>query len=161
MARAWRNLYVFLMVAWFGVMVYYTFILTPTLTRAFPGDFGTIVATLFPGYFRLGEVLGLVAALAAWMEFRSQRRQPGGPDAPGAGWRLAAGLMALALVIVNREAVLPAAHAARGTAAFGPLHGISMAVNLATAALALFGGAGGLLAPAASRPGRIAGTNRR
>ncbi|HEY8487963.1 MAG TPA: DUF4149 domain-containing protein, partial [Thermaerobacter sp.] len=54
MPRAWRNLYVLLMAAWFGIMGYYTGILTPTLTRAFPEDFGTIVAALFPGYFRLG-----------------------------------------------------------------------------------------------------------
>lgn len=156
MPRAWRNLYVLLMAAWFGIMGYYTGILTPTLTRAFPADFGTIVAALFPGYFRMGEVLAFAATLAALMEYRGYRAGAARNSAPGAGWRLAIGLAALALVAANRELVLPAAHAARGTEAFGAVHGISMGINLLTALLALLGTASGLLAAAATegrRPG--------
>lgn len=192
MATAWRNLYVLLMAAWFGIMGYYTGILTPTLTRAFPAEFGRIVAALFPGYFRLGEVLALAATLAALLELRSRRTgatppppsrggtgprerpsggraasgpaagpeaaeapDPGAPAAPirprlsGTGRRLALAVAALVLVTVNRELVLPAAHAARGTDAFGALHGLSMGINLLTGLLALAGVASGLWAPAA------------
>ncbi|GAB6877131.1 DUF4149 domain-containing protein [Thermaerobacter litoralis] len=152
MPRAWRNLYVLLMAAWFGIMGYYTGILTPTLTRAFPEDFGTIVAALFPGYFRLGEILALAAVVAALVESRGRRAGTGRGGAPGAGGRLAVGLAALALVVVNREVVLPMAHAARGTGSFGALHGLSMGLNLLTALLALLGAVSGLVAPAAAPP---------
>ncbi|HEY8552024.1 MAG TPA: DUF4149 domain-containing protein [Thermaerobacter sp.] len=194
MSTAWRNLYVLLMAAWFGIMGYYTGILTPTLTRAFPAEFGRIVAALFPGYFRLGEMLALGATLAALLEFRSSRvgssppasslgrtgpeagtatgaaaggatsAAAGGASSPGrtgageapagsiprpaagGGWRVALAAAALVLVAVNRELVLPAAHAARGTEAFGALHGLSMGINLLTALLALWGAASGLRA---------------
>lgn len=131
-----RTLYGLVMAVWVGVMGYFGAVLTPTLFRVFPEQFGEIVAALFPTYFRLGEILAGAAAALALAEWLLGRRDPAGS---GARWRLIVAVAALALAVYNREILLPQAHTARGTEAFGRLHGISLALNLVDAALALVG----------------------
>lgn len=136
MAGILRMLYGLLMAGWVGVIGYFSAVLTPTLIRVFPEQFGEIVAALFPRYFGLGEILAAAAVLAAAAEWLLIRERPGRKDAL---WRLLVAAAALAVVAYNREILLPQAHAARGTEAFGRLHGLSMTLNLVAAVLALFG----------------------
>jgi len=145
-----RTLYGLVMAVWVGVMGYFGAVLTPTLFRVFPEQFGEIVAALFPTYFRLGEVLAGAAALLALAEWLVARRSPAGG---GARWRLIVAVAALAIAVYNREILLPQAHAVRGTEVFGRLHGLSLALNLADAVLAI---AGALIAHAGA--GRRAAT---
>ena len=137
-------LYRFCMTFWLGVMVYFTAVLTPTIGHVLPQQFGQVVAALFPGYFRLGEVLAAAAFLLALGQWAAAR--PGSVD-DGRGriwWRLALAAVALLLVAYNREILLPQAHGApRGTELFSRLHVLSMALNVATALLALVGAAFG------------------
>lgn len=136
LAGVLRTLYGLVMACWLGAMAYFSAILTPTLLRAFPDRFGEIVAALFPGYFGLGEVLAGIAVLAAaseWLLFRRSAART------GVGWRVLVAALALAAVTYNAEILLPQAHAARGTADFHRLHGLSMTLNLVAAVLALIG----------------------
>lgn len=136
MTRVLRTLYGVLMAVWVGAMAYFSALLTPTLMRVFPERFGEIVAALFPGYFRLGEILAGAAVLAAVAEWRAVG---GAPERKGALWRLLIAAVALGVVAYNREILLSQAHAARGTDAFWRLHGLSMALNVVAAVLALAG----------------------
>ena len=136
MAGFLRALYGLLMAVWVGVMGYFSAVLTPTLIRVFPAQFGEIVAALFPAYFRLGEVLAGAATLLALGEWLLGS---GDRERSGSRWRLVVAIIALGVVAYNGEILLPQAHAARGTEAFGRLHGLSMALNLVAAVLALAG----------------------
>ncbi|HEY8395134.1 MAG TPA: DUF4149 domain-containing protein, partial [Thermaerobacter sp.] len=92
MTRVLRTLYGVLMAVWVGAMAYFSALLTPTLMRVFPERFGEIVAALFPGYFRLGEILAGAAVLAAVAEWRAVG---GAAERKGALWRLLIAAVAL------------------------------------------------------------------
>lgn len=154
--------YRLLMAVWVGIIVYFTAVLTPTVNRAFPEQFGEIVAALFPGYFRLGEVLAAAALLLALGQWLATRSGTHGGERGGIRWRLLLAAAALALVAYNREILLPQAHVApRGTELFSRLHGLSMAVNVVTALLALVGAVlGGTGEKASGAPARSGGRPR-
>ena len=58
-------LYRLAIACWFGGSVLFTFVLTPTIFRAYDRDTaGGIVGHLFPGYFRWGLLCGGVGLLA-------------------------------------------------------------------------------------------------
>ena len=55
-------IYRLLIAFWVGGAALFTFVLTPTLFRSFDRDTaGTIVGVLFPGYFKVGLICGVLA----------------------------------------------------------------------------------------------------
>lgn len=130
-----RALYGLAMGTWFGVMLHFTALLTPVLSRRLPAEFPRITEVIFPPYLRAGEALAALALLAALAE-RAARTVP---SRRWAGARLALALAALALALGHAEVVHPAVRAARGTAGFGALHGLSLALNGLSALAALAG----------------------
>lgn len=142
-----RGVYGTALAAWLGIAVYVSGLLLPALGARLPHAFGTITQTVFPGYFRAGEVLAAVALAAALAEWIGSRGRPGAGVALA---RLALASLVLALLAYAGEVLLPQVHAARGDAArFAALHARSLLLN-GLAALASLVGA--LLAQATSRP---------
>lgn len=151
MADALRSLYGLTLAAWFGVIAFTSGAVLPLLLARVPDRFPQVVSSLFPLYFRTGEVMAAVAALLALGECLAR---PRGGGRGAALLRLAVALAALALVAYNAEWLLPRIDAARGTPAFGPLHARSMQANGLTALLALLGALLGTWrpGPAGGRP---------
>lgn len=55
-------IYRLLLAFWVGGAALFTFVLTPTLFKSFDRDMaGTIVGVLFPGYFKVGLICGVLA----------------------------------------------------------------------------------------------------
>ncbi|MBI4498406.1 MAG: DUF4149 domain-containing protein [Chloroflexi bacterium] len=114
---------------WGGTVVFYSFLVTPTLFSALGREAGgRAVSALFPTYYLavLGFALAtaVLAALRAWAG-----------SAPGVGWPAwtIAGLSLVAALIAaySRWGLLPqVAQAERGTPAFDQLHLLSVALNL-------------------------------
>ena len=138
-----KYLHLLAAVVWFGTMIFYSFIATPAVFRAFPRETaGEVVGALFPKYFLVGYVSSLVmlATLAAlWRGNFSAVRAP-----------LAILALMAALAFISGMGIGARAHALKAeirTAdtvqkeelqkAFKRIHGLSMALNLALIVLAL------------------------
>ncbi|HET7876785.1 MAG TPA: DUF4149 domain-containing protein [Methylomirabilota bacterium] len=135
-----RSLPAFAVLAWLAMMATIAFLATPVAFGALGREAaGRFVGALFPRYYAVGTVLGLVtlAALVA----RGLR----------AGWRpwdwvpVGLAVLMVALTLYSWFVILPAAHAAREAMwaagshfgersaeamAFARLHGLSSALNL-------------------------------
>lgn len=127
-------LYRLLIALWGGGAALFTFVLTPTLFRSFDRDqAGSIVAVLFPGYFKWGLICG-VFALACLLFTRSRH------------WAVSSLIIVAMLVVTSLQAFViepraaaikkeipsfvttPADHPLRQQ--FRKLHGASAAGNL-------------------------------
>jgi hypothetical protein len=126
--------YRLLIAFWVGGAALFTFILTPTLFKSFDRDTaGTIVGILFPGYFKVGLICG-VLALGCLLFTREKR------------WLASSVIIVAMLVVTSLQAFViepkaaaikkeipsfvttPADHPMRQK--FRKLHGISAVSNL-------------------------------
>lgn len=120
---------------WLGGTALFTFVLTPTIFKAFNRDTaGEIVGVLFPGYFKWGLTWGVLALIALFWSTTRHRT---------AAAIIIAGMLAItsvqAWVIEPKAAALkkeipsfvttPADHPLR--VRFRKLHGVSAVANLA------------------------------
>jgi uncharacterized membrane protein len=126
------------LVLWVGSVVFFSLVAAPALFRTFPPEeAGRAVAAIFPTYYALGAVCGLVLlATSLW-----RARTPSRPaDARRAVWvvglMLAANLYA-ALVVQPRAADLKEQMRGEGAVAlaaraeFRSTHGVAMGLNAA------------------------------
>ena len=147
-----RTVLVFIYLAaiavWLGSLVFFSFIVAPSLFRALPADMaGDGVSAIFPLYSRLGVACGALAALSA-IGLARMRQEEG----VGNG-RLAAVILALMIVltiyggefiapeaaerrVAMREPGLSAEQEEGRRAAFMAIHRRSVAVNGAVLLLA-------------------------
>ncbi|MFZ4483803.1 MAG: DUF4149 domain-containing protein [Chthoniobacterales bacterium] len=109
--------------AWAGVLWFFTFGIARTLFAVFPRDrAGEVTTALFPTYFTVTIVLGLLATAALWPHRRGGRRMT---------IALILQLLALGALATIPVLIAPALAAhAPGTAGFRLWHGASMALNL-------------------------------
>jgi hypothetical protein len=116
------TLYAWLVGAWSAALWFFTLGVARTLFALFPRErAGEVTTALFPAYFLVVGVLGLLATAVLWRRRRDQR------DTAGLVLQVLA-LAALASIPLLLQPAL-AAHAP-GTPDFARLHGISMALNL-------------------------------
>lgn len=120
---------------WVGGATLFTFVLTPTIFKAFNRDLaGSIVGVLFPGYFKWGLACGVIALGALFLTATKHR------TTSGIIITIMLGLTLMqALVIEPKAAALkkeipsfettPADHPLR--VQFRKLHGVSAVSNLA------------------------------
>ena len=151
MAFAVLFLYVLALAVWLGEIVFFSFAVAPQLFGNLPvQQAGEVVGLVFPAYYGIGNLCGVVLVACA-LALRSWSR-------PGGGlWAVAAGLAALALVASlyagfvvqpNASALRPQLHRPDTPAAvqeeFDALH--RRAVQLNGGALVAVLGLAGLLA---------------
>jgi hypothetical protein len=102
-------LYLLALVVWLGETVFLSFVVAPTLFRGFPvEEAGRVMSAIFPGYYRVGAVCGVVLVGTALFLWRSA--------AAGAGrWGLAAslGVVMLGAVLYAGVAIQPRVRALR------------------------------------------------
>lgn len=117
------RLHAFLSGAWCAVLWFFTFGVARNLFGIFPRErAGEITTALFPAYFAVAMVIGVLATAALWPLRKTV------PRARPALLLQALALLALASIPLFVQPAL-AAHAP-GTPGFARLHGISMALNL-------------------------------
>jgi uncharacterized membrane protein len=150
-----RSIGIIAVALWLGAMAFFSMVVAPAAFGVLGRETaGRLVNAVFPRYYLIGVVLGLVA-LATVL--------PRAMSGAGAGTWAAALLVALmvAVTLCAWLVVLPAAHAARealraspaGTdanaaARFARLHGVSAALN----AVVMLAGVAVLVLEAARRP---------
>jgi len=111
---------------WIGAVAFYSAVVLPVLfTNMSATEAGSIAALVFPWYFRVGSVLGVIATAAALRLARGS----------GGIWRLAAVLLAVmtaaqlySTLIVHPEVALLRARGERGER-FTALHQLSVHIN--------------------------------
>ena len=116
------TLYSWLVGAWTAVLWFFTFGVARVLFAVFPRErAGEITTALFPAYFLVVVVLGVLATAALWRH----RSKPRG------GWALALQVLALAALIAIPLFIQPViTRHVPGTSEWAHWHGISMALNL-------------------------------
>jgi hypothetical protein len=117
------KLYALLAGAWTAVLWFFTFGVARTLFAVFPRErAGEVTTALFPAYFTVAIVLGLLATAVLWPHRREGRRT---------GAALVLQLLALGALAAIPAFIAPAlAVHAPGTEGFRLWHGVSMALNL-------------------------------
>ncbi len=117
------RLHAWLVGAWTGVLWFFTFGVARTLFGVFPRErAGEVTTALFPAYFTVTIVLGILATALLWPHRR--------------GGRCAVAALVLQLLALGALASIPAfiapalAGHAPGTEGFRLWHGVSMALNL-------------------------------
>lgn len=95
---------------WLGETVFLSLVVAPTLFRgmASPAEAGAVMTLLFPKYYIVGAVCGLVVAASAWILWRRSL-------SPRRGWLVAAVAATLGLFacVYAGAVVQPRAHAVR------------------------------------------------
>ena len=116
------TLYAWLSGAWTAVLWFFTFGVARNLFGLFPRErAGEVTTALFPAYFLVAIVLGVLATVVLWFPRQAPRAIPA----------LALQLLALAALASIPLFIQPAMAAnPPGTPGFARLHGISMALNL-------------------------------
>ena len=114
--------YAWLVGAWTAVLWFFTFGVARVLFTVFPRDqAGEITTALFPAYFLVAVVLGILATAALW-HHRSKPRD---------SWAIALQVLALAALVAIPLLIQPAiVQHLPGTPEWARWHGISMALNL-------------------------------
>ncbi len=117
------SLYSFLSGAWCAVLWFFTFGVARNLFGIFPSErAGEVTTALFPAYFAVTIVLGVLATAALWPHRRLGRR---------INVALLLQILAIAALASIPLFIQPAMAAnPPGTPGFSRLHGISMALNL-------------------------------
>jgi hypothetical protein len=104
-----RCVYLLSLAVWLGTIVFFSFVVAPTVFSALPrAEAGQVVSAIFPIYYRVGYVCGaalLLTSLVLWRSARpaSRRRVLG----------VALGAVMLALTAYAGVGVQPRAHALR------------------------------------------------
>ena len=116
------TLYAWLSGAWTAVLWFFTFGVARNLFGLFPRErAGEVTTALFPAYFLVAIVLGVLATVVLWFPRQAPRAIPA----------LALQLLALVALASIPLFIQPAMAAnPPGTPGFARLHGISMALNL-------------------------------
>jgi hypothetical protein len=117
------KLYAWLAGAWAAVLWFFTFGVARTLFAVFTRErAGEVTTALFPAYFTVAIVLGILATAALWPHRRDGHR---------ATAALILQLLALGALAAIPAFIAPAlAGHAPGTGGFRLWHGVSMALNL-------------------------------
>ena len=86
-------LYRLAVACWLGGATLFTFVLTPSIFKAYNRDMaGGIVGVLFPGYFKWGLACGVVALVALFFSAAKQQDRGRRHHRPDAGHYRGAGL---------------------------------------------------------------------
>ena len=114
--------YAWLAGAWIAVLWFFTFGVARVLFAVFPRErAGEVTTALFPAYFLVAVVLGILATAALWRH-RSKPRD---------GWAIALQVIALAALVAIPLFIQPViTRHVPGTTEWARWHGISMALNL-------------------------------
>ncbi len=136
--------YLLSLVVWLGAIIFFSFFTAPVLFKQLPRhDAGVVVGTIFPRYYILGYVTGLVALVLAFYMMEVQ-----GPE----GWwsaTIAALVFALGCALYAGTVVRPRIEAIRSVteqpnpdpeqkADFDRMHQLSVTLNGAVLLLNLF-----------------------
>jgi hypothetical protein len=116
------KLYAWLVGAWVAVLWFFTFGVARTLFAVFTrARAGEVTTALFPTYFTVVIVLGVLATLLLWRKLGRSRRHR---------WALGLQILALVALAAIPLFIQPAiAGHAPGSPGFAKWHGISMALN--------------------------------
>jgi cytochrome bd-type quinol oxidase subunit 2 len=116
------NLYAWLVGAWAAILWFFTFGVARVLFAVFPRErAGEITTALFPAYFLVAVLLGVMATATLWFRRKKTRDL----------WAFALQVLALAALIVIPLFIQPAiVQHAPGTPEWARWHGISMALNV-------------------------------
>jgi len=102
-------LYLAALAVWLGSIVFFSFFVAPTVFRTLPTDeAGRVVGTIFPNYYRLGYICGLLLLLTSLVLWR-------GASTAAAGWVATSALAAVMLLLTLYAGLViqPRAHALR------------------------------------------------
>lgn len=128
-------LYQMALIVWMGEIVFFSFVVAPSLFRTFPTpDAGRAVGAIFPTYYRLGYVCGAVLVLTSLLLHRgATARAAWCANAVIAAVMLAATVYAGAVIQPRAAALRPQIHEADAPQAvkeeFRRLHRLAVQLN--------------------------------
>lgn len=134
MRRLLSWLHLVALIVWLGETVFLSFVVAPSVFRAFPVEqAGSVMSALFPGYYAVGSVCGVILVASAFGLWRTSK---------GGRWAAAGGVAALMLgaVVYAGVVVQPRVHELRAErhrpgagaavdAEFDRLHRMSVRLN--------------------------------
>ena len=150
-----RWLYLAALVVWVGEIVFFSFVVAPAVFRTFPTEeAGRAVGAIFPTYYRLGYVCGVILVGAGlYLLAAASMRFWWGVSCGIAAAMLAATLYAGVVIQPRAAALRPQIHAAAAPASvqeeFARLHRLAVVLN---GAVLLGGIAVSVITAAALRP---------
>jgi uncharacterized membrane protein len=130
-----RWLYLMALIVWVGEVVFFSFVVAPSLFRTFPtAQAGSAVGVIFPTYYRLGYACGAVLLLTTVLLLSAANARLWWSINAGVSVVMLAVTLYAGLVIQPRATELrPQIHAADASQAikdeFSRLHGLAVTLN--------------------------------
>ena len=141
MLYAAQSLHLLALAVWLGETVFLSFVVAPTLFSTFPQEAGRVMSALFPWYYRIGYVCGLILLVSSFALWRWGAGGVRGPVTVGVTALMFAAVLYAGIVIQPRVKTLRLeVHGPNPTstakAEFDRLHRLSVQLN----SVVLFGG---------------------